>query len=123
MSNQDGFSLSKIKENSIKSYILSHAVEYIKQNYNSQITARDIAKFCHCSESYINHIFKKHMNVNIKAYINKVRIEHARTHLLDKDHSVAETASIVGFSDPNYFSSVFKNICGITPTEYKRRFK
>mgnify|MGYP000884138615 CR=1 FL=1 len=106
-----------------KAYILSHAMEFIKQNYQDKLTVKDISKFCHCSESYLNHVFKKDKKINISAYINKTRTEQAKVLLLNSNSSIAEIASKVGFSDPNYFSSVFKKISGTPPTDYKKWFK
>lgn len=38
------------------------------------------------------------------------------------DESIAEIAAAVGFGDPNYFSRVFTQIIGISPTEFRKRF-
>jgi AraC-like DNA-binding protein/ligand-binding sensor protein len=110
------------KSNSSATYILYHSLEYIKQNFADTIAVKDICNFCHCSESYINHIFKKNMKINVKGYINKLRIEQSKEYLLNSNLSIADIAMQVGYSDPNYFSVVFSKICGISPTEYKKRF-
>lgn len=108
--------------NSSEDNILTHAVEYIRQNLNSHISAEELASFCHCSESYLSRIFKKRTGVNINVYINKVRMELAKNYLLLSKESMAEIAACVGFNDPNYFSRVFTQIIGIPPTEFRRRF-
>lgn len=113
---------SEKKSNSSGAYILYHALEYIKQNFTDTIAVKDICNFCHCSESYINHIFKKNMKVNVKGYINKLRIEQSKEYLLNSNLSIADMAMKVGYSDPNYFSVVFSKICSISPTEYRKRF-
>lgn len=113
--------VSAKKQASSDSYVLSHAVEFIKQNFTERITVKDIADFCHCSESFFSHIFKKTMKVNVKRYINKLRIEEAKLHILNSDASIVEISNRVGFSDPNYFSLVFSEFCGISPTEYRKR--
>lgn len=112
--------LKNARSFSSESYILSHAIEFIKMNFNSKISVKDIAAFCHCSSSYISHIFKRNMRVNLKAYINKVRIEHAKKFLLESDYSISQVASLVGFDEPNYFSNVFSDICGMYPSDYRK---
>lgn len=102
--------------------ILTHALEFIRQNVSERITVSDIAAFCHCSESYISRIFKRRTGVNINIYINKIRVEQAKNFLSKSENSIAEIALAVGFNDPNYFSRVFTQIIGISPTEYRRRF-
>lgn len=103
--------------------ILTHAMEYIRLNTGSHISVRALAQFCHCSESYLSRIFKRRTGVNINVYINKVRIELAKNHLLLSNESISEAAARVGFNDPNYFSRVFTQIIGISPTEFRRRFQ
>lgn len=103
--------------------ILSHAMEYIRLNSGGHISVAALAGFCHCSESYLSRIFKRRTGVNINVYVNKVRMELAKNHLLLSNESVAEIASRVGFNDPNYFSRVFTQIIGVSPTEFRRRFQ
>lgn len=116
-------------ENTVRYYtssedtILSHAMEYIRRNTTNRIAVADLAAFCHCSESYLSRIFKRRTGVNINVYVNKVRVEQAKNSLLLSQDSIAEIATRVGFSDPNYFSRVFTQIIGISPTEFRRRFQ
>lgn len=104
-----------------EAYILSHALEYIRQNYCTRIALKDISSFCHCSDSYISHIFKKKMKTNVRNYINRLRIEHAKKMLLETGCSIGGIASTTGFYDPNYFSSVFKEFTGLAPSEYRAK--
>lgn len=109
--------------NSNEDMILSHAVKYIQQNSSQRITVNELADFCHCSTSYLSRIFKKRTSVNINTYINKVRIELSKNHLMNSTNSIAEIAITTGFDDPNYYSRVFTKMIGISPTEFRRRFK
>jgi AraC-like DNA-binding protein len=102
--------------------IIAHALEYIQKNYASPIMVKDVAANCYCSESYINHSFKQRVNMNVNTYINKVRIEHAKRRLLDSNDKMANIALDTGFNDPNYFSRVFTNLMGCSPSEFRRRF-
>ena len=103
--------------------ILTHALKYIHQNYASKISMEEIAEFCHCSISYLSHIFKRRLNVNINTYINKVRTETAKDYLVQTNDGITNVSINVGFNDPNYFSRVFTKLIGIPPTEYRRRFQ
>ena len=112
--------LNQIRFNSNEDNILGHTLEYIKRNYREPISVNDIADFCHCSVSYINHSFKKRMKVNIREYINTLRVDAAKTYLNSTGLSVKEVASNVGFLDSNYFCKVFTGICGISPTRFRK---
>lgn len=101
---------------------LSWAVSILaSRSYLNTLT--ELASFCHCSESYLSRIFKKRTGVNINIYVNKVRVEQSKNLLTRSHDSIADISSSVGFCDPNYFSRVFSQIIGISPTEFRRRFQ
>jgi AraC-like DNA-binding protein len=102
-------------------FILYHVKEYIQQYFTEQIRVNDIADFCHCSESYVNHIFKKNTGLNIRAYINTYRMNLAKTMLKETEYSIAEISSKIGFNDPNYFTTVFSRSIGMSPTIFRKQ--
>jgi AraC-like DNA-binding protein/ligand-binding sensor protein len=102
--------------------IIAHALEYIRRNYASQIKVKDVAAHCYCSESYINHSFKKRVSMNVNTYINKVRIEHAKHRLLNTTDIMTSIALDTGFNDPNYFSRVFAKLVGRPPSQFRRLY-
>ena len=108
--------------NSSEDTILAHALEYIRIHCQSRITVTELSRFCHCSDSYLSRIFKRRTGVNINVSVNKVRTELAKGPLCSSNESIAEIAASVGFDDPNYFSRVFSQVIGVSPTEYRRRF-
>lgn len=116
-------SIAKRYQNSSEDTILAHAIEYIRQNFSNKILISDLASFCHCSESYVSRIFKRRTGLNINLYVNKIRIEQAKNHLLMSEENISMIAASAGFNDPNYFSRVFTQIIGISPTEFRRRFQ
>jgi len=109
---------SSFREN----YILLHILEYIKQNYKEDITASDISRFCHCSKSYISHIFCQNMKQNINVYINNLRIDEAKRLLISGNKLIKDISSEVGFNDPNYFTKVFTDMTGMSPREYRKKY-
>ena len=64
-------------QNSSEDTIFSHAVEYVRINCTQHVSLPELARFCHCSESYLSHLFKRHAGVNVSTYVNKVRVELA----------------------------------------------
>ena len=88
----------------------------------NRITVVELSAFCHCSNSYLSRIFKRRIGVNINVYVNKVCMEFAKNPLCLSNESIAGIAASVGFDDPNYFSRVFTQIIGISPTEFRKRF-
>lgn len=103
--------------------IILKVLDYINHNFSAALSVDDISKNCYCSESYLNHTFKKRMGVNIKTYINNIRIKHAVIYLQDSDASITDIAFAVGFNDSNYFSKIFSSSMGLSPMEYRKRNK
>lgn len=100
---------------------LSKAMSYIRTNYKDPIRVEDIARYCHCSVSYISHTFQKNTNKSISCFINDTRLEQARLLLSSTEMPLHEIAVDCGYNDPNYLSTVFKKYFGISPTEYRRK--
>jgi AraC-like DNA-binding protein len=115
--------IGKKHYNSSEDTVISHAIEYIRQNYNTKVGVSEIADFCHCSESYISHIFKRRTGVNINTYINKTRVEFSKHYLITTNDSMSDISINIGFNDPNYFSRVFTELIGCPPSEFRRRFR
>lgn len=100
--------------------IYSEIITYITLNYKKKITVKQIAEYCHCSESLINHNFKKNNGLSIPEYVNLLRIKSAKKLLKNTNYSVSEIAYMVGFSESNYFSNTFKKMNnGISPKKYR----
>jgi AraC-like DNA-binding protein len=113
----------KRKHNYNEDLVLSQCVQFIKKNYLIDIEVSMLQVLCHCSESYINHIFKKRTGYSVKGYVNRLRIEDAKELLLNTCISISEISLKVGFSDPDYFSRVFTKVIGISPRKYRDRLK
>ncbi len=96
-------------------------IYFINRNFMEKISLADIAAACSCSESTVSHIFKSHTGTSVGAYILNLRIEQSKKLLNTSSLSVTEIALVCGFDNSNYFSTAFKRICGVTPSEYRRK--
>ncbi|GGM24222.1 hypothetical protein GCM10011351_07490 [Paraliobacillus quinghaiensis] len=92
--------------------------EYIKNNFQKDITLSDIAERFYLSREYISRKFKKQFNKTITDYITQLRIEKSKELLKNPHLKVYEVGSSVGYKNDKYFIKVFKKIEGITPREY-----
>jgi len=110
-----------VKETRLSSIILS-ARDYIHKNYCSDITLEDVSKEVNVSPNYFSKLFKDETGSNFIDYLTMLRIEKAKKLLSDSKHYNKEICYQIGYSDPNYFSRIFKKIVGVTPTEYKSSF-
>lgn len=104
--------------------VIHQALSYIEENYSSEdLSLQEIAINCHISPSYLSRIFKRKRGYNITEQVNMVRIEKAKRLLQESDLAIVEAAKRVGFSDRSYFCKVFKKLVGLSPSDYKKRFK
>ena len=97
---------------------LSKILNYIRENYTSNIQLESIAAHTNFSKQYCMRLFKKHMNTTINDYILELRMNHAAYLLRDTYMNVNEAADYLGFSSVSYFSRVFKKYYGVSPSEY-----
>ncbi len=94
-------------------------IKYIEEHSDEPLTVGSIAERFYVTPSYFAHFFKKKAGKSVIQYLNDVRILKARLMLEQEDMSVSEIATAVGFDDINYFSRKFKQLTGLTPTEYR----
>lgn len=99
--------------------IIEQVSEYIRENYDSQITLSSLAYTFSVSESHLSRKFKSVTGLGVSEYLTQVRVYNAQ-HLLRQGLSITEVSDACGFSDSNYFATVFKKITGTTPYKYKK---
>lgn len=101
--------------------LLEQVTQKIEQEYMSPLTLDSVASSVQLSSFYFSKVYKQYRGMTFIDCLNDVRIKHARILLKNPIISIKEIASMTGYSDPNYFSRVFKNICGSTPSEYRNK--
>lgn len=94
-------------------------IAFLNDNLSSDIKLTDISEKFSYSLSSIKRIFKTETGNSIIDYLNLMRIEKAKEYL-DNGYSVEETANITGFSNIYYFSNIFKNKTGKSPSKYRQ---
>ena len=96
-------------------------LKYISENYSQVITTAELASFCYLSEAHFCRFFKKETGKTCMRYINEFRVEKAALMLNKTDFQISAVASAVGFDDVNYFSRIFKQIKGISPSSFRAK--
>ena len=104
-----------------KSVLFDSMLNYVQFNFMNEITIRDIAQACACSQSTVCHVFKQYTGKSIKKYIDNLRINQAKRLLSTSDLPINRIAQLCGFSNINCFPTAFKKQIGISPTEYRRQ--
>lgn len=94
--------------------------EYVHSKLYDDFCLDDIAKEMYFSKTYMKNVFRKKMGVSIVQYYLNLKIEEAKRLISKKEHTFTEIALKLNFSSVQYFSRLFKNHTGMTPTEYAR---
>lgn len=92
---------------------------YINNNFNRDISIEMIAEHVGLSYSHVRKLFKEETGKNIIDYINSLRIEKAKTLLLETQLTVSEIADAVGYTGTQGFLRNFRKKVGLTPTEFR----
>lgn len=97
---------------------IAQVVEYIDQNYARDISLEKCAELVGCSYTSLSREFKKETGLRFVEYLNHQRVNKAKSLLIRKDVPVRKIVELAGFRNYNYFFKVFKEIEGVTPTEF-----
>ena len=98
--------------------------EYLSETAANRMTLDDLAERLHLSPSYTSRLFKEVMGRSFATYVSDLRMERALALLLETESmTVEELARHVGYSDPAYFSRLFKERTGLSPRDYARSRK
>jgi AraC family transcriptional regulator len=99
---------------------IDKAKRFIAENYSDDISLEDIAKASHISPFHFSRVFKGNTNFTPHQFLLEVRLFNARKLLLDSTLNVTDVGYSSGFSNPDYFVTLFKKKNGLTPSEFRK---
>jgi transcriptional regulator GlxA family with amidase domain len=99
------------------------AQEFIEKNYVERITVEDLAERSFLTRRTFERRFKKATHCTVLEYLQKVRIEASKKGLEIGRKSVDEIMLSVGYFDSQTYRELFKKITGLTPIEYRDKYK
>ncbi len=111
--------MNERRKDSTKSFV-TKAVEYVQDHYaNQDIGIESVCAYLNVSSAYFSTAFKKETQKTFINYLTEYRMEKAVELLTKSDEKTYVIADKVGYSDPNYFSYVFKKQFGVSPSKYR----
>lgn len=96
------------------------AKAYIHSHLNQPVLVTDVAEHVNLSSEYFTRLFKKETGQNIKDYIIKAKMDAAKDLLARSDIPVSLIAMELGYDNFSHFTQIFKKICGVTPSDYRK---
>ncbi|MCD7855788.1 MAG: AraC family transcriptional regulator [Clostridiales bacterium] len=102
--------------------LTSRLVAYIDANYAEDITREGLAREFAVSKYHISRIFTESFKKSLPLYLTEVRCGHAARLIRTTDLKLTAVARMTGFKSIRTFNRGFKEIFGVTPSEYKKSF-
>jgi two-component system response regulator YesN len=101
---------------------VKQVIAYMHKHYQEKgLNINRMAEEVFLAPTYLSSLFKQDTGMTINQYLTKLRIEYAKSFLMDPKLKLYQVADMVGYEDAAYFARIFKNQAGITPQEYKER--
>lgn len=99
--------------------VVASAKQYVQSRVEQPITLAKVVEHVHVSRFYFCKLFKKATGMTLTEYVSRVRVEKAKTLLVDSSLRISEVVFAAGFGSIPQFNSVFKRYVGMPPTEYR----
>ncbi|GIP37871.1 Msm operon regulatory protein [Paenibacillus sp. J31TS4] len=111
------------KNGSAYSYEVRKIKQYLDNQIQCSFESDQLCKHVGLSYRQINRLFKKETDTTVYNYVLTKKIESARMMLIDTELTVNEISYRLGYSDPHYFSNLFKKRTGVSPSAYRLKQK
>lgn len=98
--------------------LVRKTLHIIEEGYASRLNQKELATTLGISQEYLCYLFNKDVGEPFSKFLKKYRIEAAKRLLSERVVPRDEVPYSVGFSDPKYFGKVFREITGMSVTEY-----
>ena len=99
--------------------IIARVEDYIRAHFRENINREDVAAIAYITPNYLSKQFRIKKGMNLREYINQIRIEEAKRLLLTTNLSVSEVAGLSGYENISYFSTVFRKYTGMSPIDWR----
>ena len=100
--------------------LVRKAMAYIHEHFPEPISRTDIARHVNIAEDYLTYCFRRELGTTPIKYLQRYRINRARSLLRRGENTITEIARMVGFSDSGYFSRIFHRETGLSPDAFRR---
>jgi two-component system response regulator YesN len=100
-------------------WLIDRITEYIHENYSAPLTMQDVANNFFLNPSYFCKLFKEETGYTFTHYLMKLRVDKAKDLMTMSTQKLYDIAAAVGYGNVQYFSTIFKEIEGVTPSQYR----
>lgn len=103
--------------------LIQQVRQYLEENFASICTLEELAARFHLSQSHLSHLFKDVTGTSIIGYLTAYRIAQAKHYLLETDWQISKISSACGFSDHSNFGRTFRSTTGLSPSQFRKKYR
>ncbi|MGN0605519.1 MAG: response regulator [Oscillospiraceae bacterium] len=93
--------------------------QFLSAKENIVITMEDAAEHFEITKDYFGKLFKQNFNISFNHFYSVLKVEYAKLMIREYNYKAYEISEMLGYSSRDYFTKIFKEVTGKTPTEYK----
>jgi AraC family transcriptional regulator len=101
---------------------LRRVKEFVHAKMEDELRLRDLAQSVGLSTTHFSEMFRKSTRETPHQFVLRLRVERAKEMLRSAESRVLDVAIACGFKTQQHFARVFRHVCGLSPTEYRREF-
>ncbi len=113
--------VKKIAEEECSSATVNQVRQYVRNHYQEKLSVSKIAKHFYLSPEYLSSLFIKECGISLPDYIRNLKINQAKVLLKFTDRSLIDISTLLSFSSQSYFQTVFKEVTGMTPSDFRKK--
>ena len=97
--------------------------DYLMNHYREEIDLQQLAGLVSMAEGSLCRFFKMNVGISVFEYLNRIKVEFACKLLMDPEMGIVDVCLDSGFNNLSHFNKQFRRYNGVTPSEYRKRFK
>ena len=105
---------------SMENHLIHSVKEYIQAHLYEKISVGDICTEFGYSRSYLSKFFREQSGKTLMEYTAQLKLDRAKTLIREENMNFSQISDKLCFESPQYFSSVFKRVTGMSPSEFKQ---
>lgn len=110
-------------QNVVPKNLIGKVIMYISKNFREKISLDILSKEFSVSKEHISRVFSETLNMRLNQYVNTMRINYAKELLISTDLNILAIGMESGFENQQTFNRVFRELSGISPKEFRNKFK
>ena len=106
----------------VKNELIQSVCDSILKNLGMNISLQTMANLHYVNKAYLSHLFSRETGMSFLDYVNMIKMEYAKKRIVCSSDKIYEIALELDYSDTEYFSKVFKQYTGYTPSAYRTKY-